>query len=76
MRILLYICIEHLISITMTTQEKITYHDKQIVNRESEVTKTIISIRISSLTDDEKIHILSNLRYKIDQEINDIVKKK
>lgn len=60
----------------MTTQEKITYHDKQIVNRESEVTKTIISIRISSLTDDEKIHILSNLRYKIDQEINDIVKKK
>lgn len=60
----------------MTTEDKIRYHDTQVINRESEVKKAIISVRISSLTDNEKINILSNLRNLIDQEINDLAKKK
>lgn len=60
----------------MTTEDKIKYHDTQVINRESEVKKAIISVRISSLTDNEKINILSNLRNLIDQEINDLAKKK
>ena len=60
----------------MTTEDYKTYHDKKIVNRESEMRKTLISVRLSTLTDDDKLELLTKLRVMVENEINDLARIK
>lgn len=52
----------------MSTEEYIKYHDHHIENREKEVNKALISVRLSTLKTEHKLNILRNLKNQIEQE--------
>ena len=58
----------------MVTEDYTDYKETKVSNRESEMRKTLISVRISTLTDEDKMKQLISLKRMIDEQINDLSK--
>ena len=58
----------------MVTEDYTDYKETKVSNRENEMRKTLISVRISTLTDEDKMKQLISLKRMIDEQINDLSK--
>jgi hypothetical protein len=59
----------------MTMEDYNEYHKKKRSKRESELKKTLISVRVSTLNDKDKKNLLVSLRTMVEEEINMLTKQ-